>query len=76
MQGSQGGCHRKYCGRTIAKVRNKKKKAYIDDRAVQQTQIEPKYNKNATLLRRLSSLYIWKQHRIRGKKKIPIKWNT
>ena len=32
--------------------------------AVQQTQINPKYNKNTTLITHLSNLYNWKQHEI------------
>ena len=33
-------------------------------RAVQQIQVNPKYNKNLTLIRILSSLYIWEQHEV------------
>ena len=37
--------------------------ANINTRAVQQTQINLKYNKNTTfMIIRLSSLYIWKEH--------------
>ena len=35
-------------------------KANIDARAVQQTQINPKYNKNTTLITSLSNLDNWK----------------
>ena len=50
----------------IAKVRNRK--ANIDARVVEQIQVNPKYNKNTTLIRSLSSPYIWKQHGIPEKK--------
>ena len=45
------------------------KKANFDARAVEQTQIKLKYNKSTTLIRSLSSLYIWKQHGIPEYKK-------
>ena len=45
---------------------NKKgtKKANIATRAVQQTKINRKYNKNITLITSLSGLYIWEQHEV------------
>ena len=40
------------------------KKANIATGAIQQTQINPKYNKNTTLIKSLASLYIWEQHQV------------
>ena len=40
------------------------KKADIVARTVQQTQINPKYNKNTTLITGFSILYIWEQHEV------------
>ena len=39
------------------------KKANIATTDVQQIQINPKYNKNTTLITSLSSLHIWEQRR-------------
>ena len=38
--------------------------ANIATRAVQQTKINRKYNKNITLITSLSGLYIWEQHEV------------
>ena len=40
------------------------KKANIVARVAQQTQINPKYNKDTTLISSLSCLYIWEQHEV------------
>ena len=40
------------------------KEADIVTRAIQQTQVNPKYNKNTTLITRLSSPHIWEQHEV------------
>ena len=44
------------------------KKANIVPRAVQQTQIIPKYNRNTNLIPSLSLLYIWEQHEVPDEK--------
>ena len=41
-----------------------RKKPNIYAIAVQKTKINAKFDKNTTLIRRLSSLYIWKEHGI------------
>ena len=38
------------------------KKANIATGAIQQTQINPKCNKNTTLIKSLTGFYIWEQH--------------
>ena len=42
----------------------KEEKNHIYAIAVQKTKINAKFDKNTTLIRRLSSLYIWKEHGI------------
>ena len=42
------------------------KKANIVASVAQQTQINPKYNKDKTLITWLSWLYIWEQHEVPG----------
>ena len=46
------------------RISKEPKKANTDATAVQPTEINPKYNKNTTLIKSLSRLYIWKQHEV------------
>ena len=64
-QAIQRRCLANIAGRQQQKSNNYgTKKANIVAKAIQKTQINPKYNKNTTSITSLSGLYIWEQYEV------------